>query len=76
MVGHEGGSTPQIPKVRVRGEGLHQRTLEVARTKSQIPKPYTFRSAAQGRSPTSTPFRLQDTRAPRVHCLSLGSVTP
>ena len=57
MVGREGGSTPQIAKVRVAGEGLHQRTLE-ARTKSQTPKPYTFLRAhevlfaAQGRSTT------------------------
>ena len=58
MVGREGGSTPQIAKVRVAGEGLHQRTLSEARTKSQTPEPYTFLrahevlSAAQGRSPT------------------------
>ena len=58
MVGREGGSTPQIAKVRVRGEGLHQRTLAEARTKSQTPKPYTFLRAhevlfaAQGRSTT------------------------
>ena len=59
MVGREGGSTPQIAKVRVRGEGLHQRTLHRARTESQTPKPYTFLRAhevlfaTQGRSPTS-----------------------
>ena len=59
MVGSEGGSTPQIAKVRVRGEGLHQRTLDEPMTKSQTPKPYTFLRAhevlfaAQGRSPTS-----------------------
>ena len=59
MVGREGGSTPQIAKVRVRGEGLHQRTLLRARTESQTPKPYTFLRAhevlfaTQGRSPTS-----------------------
>ena len=59
MVGREGGSTPQIAKLRVRAEGLHQRTLSLARTESQTPEPYTFLrahkvlSAAQGRSSTS-----------------------
>ena len=59
MVGREGGSTPQIAKVRDAGEGLHQRTLQKARTKSQTPEPYTFLrahevlSAAKGRTPTS-----------------------
>ena len=59
MVGREGGSTPQIAKVRIAGEGLHLRTLPQPRTKSQTPEPYTFLrahevlSAAQGRSPTS-----------------------
>ena len=60
MVGREGGSTPQIAKLRVRGEGLHQRALSMARTESQTPEPYTFLrahevlSAAQGRSMTTS----------------------
>ena len=58
-VGREGGRRTRIAKVRVAGEGLHQRTLTQARTKSQTPEPYTFLrahevlSAAQGRTPTS-----------------------
>ena len=42
MVGREGESTPQIAKVRVRGEGLHQRTLSRPGLSRRPPNPILF----------------------------------